>query len=323
MDRDPTQPHHRGVVVTAAFEATVRSERHKYTVAKFATEKDVTYEPPGEAVGARILTGASLGLLAPLTVPVTTQAVGDRAKELIGRTISGFVKEFADSLTDGGRMQELALLIKRGADPSAHAAKATTKAKATAAPAPYMRAKSKYDDLLNSVVTIKTADSIGSGFFVTADGLIVTNRHVVDKEHTVSVRTRDGGVSIGQVIAHSAVKDLALIRTSGGTYPFLRLSGGGHAGIGNDVIAIGTPKGLDWSVSRGIVSAIRMRGFTRMVQTDAAINTGNSGGPLIDLATGLVIGVNTLTTQKGWAEGLGFAVSSEDVLATFAEHLRR
>ena len=161
-----------------------------------------------------------------------------------------------------------------------------------------------------------------SGFFVSSDGLIVTNRHVVGDENTVAVRTRDGGVGLGHVISRSTLKDLALIRMPGSHFTHLRLSNGAQAGIGNDVIAIGTPEGLAWSVSRGIISAVRDVGRVHLVQTDTAINHGNSGGPLIDLTSGMVVGVNALGFRRDLAEGLNFAVSSEDVLATFRAYLK-
>jgi serine protease Do len=79
----------------------------------------------------------------------------------------------------------------------------------------------------------------------------------------------------------------------------------------------------DWSVARGIVSALRIDKGTRVIQTDTAINHGNSGGPLIDITTGIVIGVNTSGFDKSTSEGLNFAVASEEVLATFPEHMPR
>jgi len=305
----------------AKFEANVRSETHNYTVSKFAAQRKIAYVPPGEAVGAQILMGASMGLLAPVTVPVTTQAVGARAKELIGQTISLFVKEFGDSLAESGQAEDFALLLKQGVTPATIGAPSAEPKPTPAATAPYRRPKSKYDAFLDAVVTIQTAEATGSGFFVSGTGLIVTNEHVVHGQDTVSVRTRDGGISLGQVVAKSVAKDLALVRVPEGRQTYLRLSGGEHAGIGNDVIAIGTPVGLDWSVSRGIVSAVRIDGSRRLIQTDAAVNQGNSGGPLIELASGYVVGVNTIVIRKDIAEGLNFAVSSQDVRITFAKYL--
>jgi S1-C subfamily serine protease len=308
----------RGVLgYKVKFRAHVQNERNRLTVSKFETEKKVIYTPPPEARGAQILMGASLFLLAPVTVPITTQAVGERAKELIGKTIAEIVRDFGDSLADTNAMREFATLVKPG--PGQNAEGAATPALASSNS--YKPAKSKYDGLLDAVVKIRTASGIGSGFFVSSDGLIVTNRHVVGNERSIAVKMRDGTVTLGEVVARSATIDLALVRVKERRAAYLRLSKGEHAGIGNDVIAIGTPEGLDWSVSRGIISAVRTSAALRLIQTDAAINQGNSGGPLIDIASGYVVGVNTLGFRKDIAEGLGFAVSSEDVLKTFAANL--
>jgi S1-C subfamily serine protease len=310
--------------------ASIRDVERDYTVDTFTKDTTAGYSPPAEAVGAQIITGASLFLLAPLTVPLTTHAVGAEAKERIGATISELVKAFGNSIVEEGIARDYAAL-RQGKGPvvaaatspaamaSARAVSAPAAAVASAAPAP--RPRSKYDDLLDAVVTISTADGIGSGFFVSGDGYIVTNKHVVGNEKIVSVKTRDGSVGLGDVVARNALKDLALVRLKGERFTHLRLSNGEHAGIGNDVLAIGTPKGLDWSVSRGIISAVRSDPAARYIQTDTAINAGNSGGPLIDLASGYVVGVNTFAIRS--TEGLHFAVASQDVLQTFATYLRR
>jgi len=305
------------------FKALVRSERHKFDVGKYADAKKLDFHPLSGAMGSKFLTEFSLGILAPATLPATTDAIGQQAKQFVGGTITSFVNEFSDSLVERGQVADFAALIKRGGDPNATTAAVTAPGDTSVSPSTtYKRAPSKYDALLDGVVTIGTADAFGSGFFVSADGLIVTNRHVVENEKTVSVRTRDGGVSLGQVIARNATKDLALVRVRSARISYLSLSPGGHAGSGNEVIAIGTPEGLDWSVSRGIVSAVRRTRSRLLIQTDAAVNMGNSGGPLIDLASGLVIGVNTFGARKDTAEGLNFAVASEEVLATFPEYLK-
>jgi S1-C subfamily serine protease len=302
--------------------ARVRDVERQFTVDTFTKETTTDYSPPAGAVGAQIITGASLFLLAPLTVPLTTQAVGSEAKERIGTTISELVKAFGNAIVEEGIVRDYAAL-RQGQGPTIVAkagVTATTPAAAAAAPSP-ARPRSKYDDLLDGVVTISTADAVGSGFFISGDGFIVTNKHVIGNEKTVSVRMRNGSVSLGDVVARNALKDLALVRLKGERFTHLKLSNGEHAGIGNDVIAIGTPKGLDWSVSRGIISAVRSDPAARYIQTDTAINAGNSGGPLIDLASGYVVGVNTFGIRS--TEGLHFAVASEEVLQTFAAHLRR
>lgn len=304
------------MLFTAKFDASLHSRDSKADLGTFSDEKMIHYYPPAGAFGAQVLTGASLGLLAPVTVPATTEAVGSKAKEMIGQTISEFVRSFGKVLADSDAIHEYAEFQQEMAG-------GTRVASAAPASTSYARPKSKYDDFLDAVVTIRVPGSGGSGFFISGDGLIVTNRHVVDKEKSVSIRMRNGAVAIGDVIARSARHDLALVRIDGRSRTHLRLSSGGQAGIGNDVLAIGTPVGLDWSVSRGIVSALRLRKGTRIIQTDAAVNSGNSGGPLIDLGTGLVIGVNTFSIVESESVGLNFAVASEEVLATFPEHMPR
>lgn len=230
--------------------------------------------------------------------------------------MSAFIHDFGKKVADSEAIHEYAALKKEMVG-------ATKVATATPAPVSYQRPKSRYDDLLDGVVKLKTPTGRGSGFFISGDGLIVTNQHVVGREKKVSVRMRNGAVSIGTVLALSSAHDLALVQISGRNLTHLRLSPGGQAGIGNDVLAIGAPEGYDWSVARGIVSALRLKDKTRIIQTDTAINHGNSGGPLIDLATGIVIGVNTSGVSKAKAEGLNFAVASEEVLATFPDHMPR
>ncbi len=130
--------------------ATVKDIDRQFTVFVFETKKRANYSPPAEAKGAQILTGASLYILAPLTVPLTTQAVGSEAKDVIGATIIDLVKEFGEALVEDGSVRDYAALRHTDAAPGASAA-------APAAPSP--RAKSMHDDLLDGVVTIRTADS--------------------------------------------------------------------------------------------------------------------------------------------------------------------
>ncbi len=184
----------RGVLgYRVKFQAQVRNVRNHYTVHKFATEKAVLYTPPPEALGAQAVMGASLFLLAPVTIPITTQAVGEKAKELIGGRLR---KSFTSSAIRWRKTERSAM------SPPSTLLPPDTGAAASAAPARASvakRRKSKYDALLDAVVKIRTADGFGSGFFITGNGLIVTNRHVVGDERTVSVKTRDGAVTLGQV----------------------------------------------------------------------------------------------------------------------------
>ncbi len=163
----------------------------------------------------------------------------------------------------------------------------------------------------------------GSGFFVSSDGLIVTNKHVVDqKDVEYTVFTNDGKKHIAKVIARDPVLDIALIRIEGQGFPYLSLGNSDKLEIGQNVIAIGNALGeFRNTVSVGVVSGLA-RSITagtsygntevldQVIQTDAAINPGNSGGPLLDLS-GKVIGVNVAVAQG--SQNIGFALPINSV----------
>ena len=156
---------------------------------------------------------------------------------------------------------------------------------------------------------------------MSSSGYIISNQHVVGDEKNITVKMKSGEVAIGNVIKKNKRQDLVLIKITGSNYNWIRLSKGDDIKIGGDVLAIGTPEGLSWSISKGIVSAVRTNQRGRYIQTDAAVNHGNSGGPLIDISTGRAIGVNTFGVNKNIAEGLNFAISSEDVLSNFGSYI--
>ena len=164
-----------------------------------------------------------------------------------------------------------------------------------------------------AVVKVESRDGVGSGFFVAKDTLL-TNAHVVGDDKAVTIRLMNGVSRSAQVATVLRDVDLAVLKADVVEYDqiFLALGTPSDAHIGGEVIAIGSPLGLQNTVTRGIVSSKRaivdryMDTSVDLIQTDAAINPGNSGGPLID-RRGRVIGVNTL--KLGRVEGIGFAVS--------------
>jgi serine protease Do len=157
----------------------------------------------------------------------------------------------------------------------------------------------------------------GSGFFVSADGYIVTNNHVVQKAKTVTVTTQDGKTLDAKVIGTDPKTDLAVIKVSeAGDYPFVALSKE-TARIGDWVVAIGNPYGLGGTVTAGIISAegrdIGDGPYDRFLQIDAPINRGNSGGPTFNMK-GEVVGVNTaIYSPSGGSVGIGFAIPAATV----------
>src|SRR6185295_8979340 len=155
----------------------------------------------------------------------------------------------------------------------------------------------------------------GSGFFISADGYAVTNKHVVDGAKTGQVTTDEGTVYKAKVVGTDAKTDLALIKVeSDKTFPFVKFADR-EPRIGDWVVAVGNPFGLGGTVTAGIVSArgrdIGAGPYNDYIQIDAPINKGNSGGPTFN-TEGNVIGVNTaIFSPLGGSVGIGFDIPAE------------
>lgn len=161
----------------------------------------------------------------------------------------------------------------------------------------------------------RTERGQGSGVIFQADGLVLTNAHVVEKVERVSVGLENGRRVEGSVVGRDRLTDLAVVRLQGsGPWPVAPLGNSDSLQVGDWAIAVGNPYGLDNTVTLGIVSSLNRNasklGITDrrldLIQTDAAINPGNSGGPLLN-ADGEVVGINTLV-RTGPGAGLGFAI---------------
>ncbi len=163
----------------------------------------------------------------------------------------------------------------------------------------------------------------GSGFFISEDGYIVTNNHVVEKSSEVEVRTDDGKTLTAKVIGTDPRTDIALLKVDAkGPYPFVSF-GEGLPRVGDWVLAVGNPFGLGGTVTAGIVSArgrdIGAGPYDDFLQIDASVNRGNSGGPAFDLA-GNVVGVNTaIASPSGGSVGIAFAIPAETVQKVVGE----
>ena len=167
----------------------------------------------------------------------------------------------------------------------------------------------------------REAQSLGSGFIISADGYVVTNNHVITADGkgeaiSITVTLPDGSEYPAKVIGKDAASDLAVLKiTAPKPLPFVKFGDSRSARVGDWVIAIGNPFGLGGTVTAGIVSAVhRATGsgaYDSAIQTDAAINRGNSGGPMFDMS-GQVIGINNaIFSPNGGSIGIGFAIPSE------------
>ncbi|MFZ3214197.1 MAG: trypsin-like peptidase domain-containing protein [Terriglobales bacterium] len=171
----------------------------------------------------------------------------------------------------------------------------------------------------DAVVQIVTSDSLGkemalgSGFLVSEDGRVVTNYHVIKGAHSAVIQLSNGAFfPVDGVLAEDAERDLAVLKVSGKGLPFLFLGDAHQTQVGEHVVAIGSPLGLQNTVSDGIVSAIREENGHQWIQTTAPVSHGNSGGPLMN-SSGVVIGVITWGVSLQQGQNLNFAASVAEV----------
>jgi serine protease Do len=158
------------------------------------------------------------------------------------------------------------------------------------------------------------AESAGSGFFISPDGYITTNNHVVENAEEITVTLKDGRKLPAKIIGRDEATDLAVIKVDGSGFPFVDFENSAKPRVGDWVLAVGNPFGLGGTATAGIVSAYgRDLGdsFVDFIQIDAPINRGNSGGPTFDIY-GRVIGVNSaIFSPSGGSVGIGFAIPAE------------
>ncbi len=167
------------------------------------------------------------------------------------------------------------------------------------------------------------SNSLGSGFIISEDGHIITNHHVVQRADEIVVRLNDRREFIAELVGSDERSDLALLRIPATDLPALELGDSSGLRVGEWVLAIGSPFGFDYSVTAGIISAIGRslpnENYVPFIQTDVAINRGNSGGPLFNLA-GKVVGVNSqIYSHDGGFMGLSFAVPANLVRSVYQQ----
>ncbi len=183
-----------------------------------------------------------------------------------------------------------------------------------------------FSEFYNRLVPRRPSYAIGSGFIVDKSGFILTNYHVVDDASKITVRLQSGEEFSAKIIGIDQETDLAVLKIeTGRELPFIKLADSDAAQIGDWVLAIGSPFGLAQTVTAGIVSQVKRETpyaaspFQKFIQTDAAINRGNSGGPLVNM-DGDVIGINSqIATSTGDYNGIGFALPSNDAANVYRQ----
>lgn len=177
----------------------------------------------------------------------------------------------------------------------------------------------RFEELMPDNQRSTPTHGLGSGFIISEDGQIVTNHHVIDGAATVMVKLSDGRNLQATVVGSDPLTDIALLHVDAEDLPAIEFGSSAQMRPGDEVFAVGNPFGLGGTVTSGIVSAISRNinsgPYDDFIQTDAAINRGNSGGPLFNVE-GEVIGVNTaIYSPDGGSVGIGFSVPSDLVQA--------
>jgi len=173
------------------------------------------------------------------------------------------------------------------------------------------------ETVFQSVVVVYSGNSVGSGFAIGKD-CVITNAHVIKHPGNILLRVYKGGTYGAEVLAKDDRLDIAVLRIKGKTLPRLQISDYMDLSIGDDLYAVGAPKDMPYTLTKGILSAKERKidGFS-YIQSDASLNPGNSGGPLLN-EKGEVIGVNTMKIID--AEGIGLAIPMKEVVRFLREN---
>jgi len=222
----------------------------------------------------------------------------------------------------GGLVAAGAVVLLDGDDTAPAAATTTVVTSSTRPTSAGLSAGDIYKNSQSAVVEIQAGNATGTGFVIDEQGHLVTNNHVVGDSQTVSIRFADESEEQGRVIGTDPSTDIALVQVdlTGHDVTPVKLGSSADVEVGDPVYAIGNPFGLERTLTAGIVSAVNRditapNNFTinDVIQTDAPVNPGNSGGPLLD-ASGNVIGVvSQIQSENGGNIGIGYAVPSDTV----------
>ena len=246
-----------------------------------------------------------------------------RSIELQKSSLTRFASLLLAAVVGGLVAAGAVVLLDPNTDESPSSAVAdTTTTSESARPRTGLSPNAIYERAESAVVGIQAGNASGTGFVIDAQGHVVTNEHVVDTAENVEISFAEGGTEQGRVIATDPSTDLAVIEVdlSGHNVTPLQLDASADVEVGDSVYAIGNPFGLERSLTAGIVSAVDRaieapNGFTinDAIQTDAPVNQGNSGGPLLDDAGNVIGVVSQIASQSGGNVGIGYAVPSDTV----------
>lgn len=282
---------------------TLRNPHTKLPILQFSASRrsDLSYN--SVAVGLHWFNELTFSLLFPVIAPAYIESAGISARRSLEKDLTDCLREIMKKVEDNR------IVLEPGYPHQS-----------------LPRRDGNYKEMLEKVVYLETFDGHGTGFFISKDGWLLTNAHVVENQRDVRYYLyqdlpfepfrSDTPLRYARVIKVNKTRDLALLKAEG-EFPFFELDANrAHYKTGETVLVLGNPRHSLWTVTEGIISGLSSLNGSDQIQVDAAINPGNSGGPLVAKSSGKAIGVNTLMTRPELGSGLNFSLSAFEVLRT-------
>lgn len=281
---------------------TLRDPKTRLPVIKLNADRVSYLQFNNTAVGVYWFNKITFSLLFPLIAPVYTSTAGGSIRKTLEEDLRFCLRKIMKEL------EENRMLFRKGMSAS------------------LSRNDQRYRELMEKTTYVETPTGHGTGFFISEDGYMITNAHVVKDNRDVRYylyedmpldpHQAEPPFRYARVVKVNHSRDLALLKAEG-KFPYFELDGDrSHYKTGESVISVGSPMDEYWSVSEGIISALKNDNGVDVIQSDVSTNQGNSGGPLVSLQSGQVIGVTSYGYKPEKAAGLNFAISAFEVKRT-------
>lgn len=282
---------------------TIRNPKTRVAVIKLSAQRLSYLEFNNAAIGIHWFNQLTGSLLFPIIGPVYTATAGGSIRKTLEQDLRSCLREIMRD------MEENRMIFGRGPGQES-----------------FPRNDHKYREMLMKTTYVETPSGHGSGFFISEDGYMITNAHVVKGQRDARYylyedlpfdsHRSEPPFRYARVVKVNHSRDLALLKAEG-KFPYFELDDDrSHYKTGETVLALGNPENDYWTMAEGIISALKNDNGVDTIQTDAAVNHGNSGGPLVLRSTGKVIGVTSSGMPKEVAEGINYSITAFEVKRT-------
>lgn len=281
---------------------TLRQPHNKIALLSFSAKRQSNLTYNDLAVGLHWFNKLTFSLFFPVVAPAYVQASGVSARSILEKDLRSAMEEIM------GKVEENRIIF-------------------TPEGTPFLpRQDNPYKEYLQKTVYLEFPDGHGTGFFISPDGYLLTNAHVVEEYRDARFylyedlpflpKRPEPPFRYARVIKVNKTRDLALLKAEG-NFPYFELeSDRSFYQTGATILTLGNPQDKMWTMTQGIISALNNYNGTDEIQIDSPVNAGNSGGPLVLKSTGKVIGVVSRTINPSMGSGMGYAISAFEVLRT-------